>query len=427
MRTINVGTDLIGKTLASSTGAPELEVSIGDDGSPTLLFGRTPVKDIEKIHCFPNHENNLFAAAVHGEFGYLAFYQNFELVSVIKTNLRSYGYWSCDDMKSVVYSPDATKAATLADTNEMTIWEIKTGKAIATHHFSKQITGILWAQNDRIIGISENDLLFFKVEKFVEFKHYTMQMEGDKPDLSYSPLGKLGGNFDINPYFPIEYNGNTSWIAAFEQGLVICENELLDCLENELCFTIGNRIALPYRWAAPNILADLKTAIETNNPDLPLNDRAKANLMKTFASSVEKNYDDYFVNVTKKEFFGKKFKKGKYTFDQKTGDYWEQTKAAVTVDSFEIPVRKAKDYQAPVMLKGAELTRENLEHLVGKAILYVQTYSPNAVSVGTLLAVYDDHCSIQTIDFRENGEQGGSGGSNSGYDYYVRIGKAEMR
>jgi hypothetical protein len=243
--------------------------------------------------------------------------------------------------------------------------------------------------------------------------------------LSYSPLGKAGKSFSINPYFPVSHKNETHWIAAFETGLVVCTENLVGKLPDELVFTLGNRYVWPYNWAKPNIAPDLQAAL--TSIDLPLSANTKAKLAKTFVKTLERNPADYFLTVTKKELFGKNVKKGVLQFSDNSGHFWNDTKKSMQIASFEIAIKKAKDYQAPELFKKQAICEENLRPLLGKVVLYVESYAPSRVNIGTIVAVHADYCTVFHIDFNEKGQQGSSGSSNSGYSDYVSIGEAKMR
>jgi WD40 repeat protein len=432
LRTINVGTDLIGNSLKDkpSDASSMLEVSIGDDGQPTLLFGRTPVKDIEQIYWHQDKEKCLFAVAVLGEFGYLAFYENFELVGIVKTDIFDIGSWSLGDALPFAFSPDGSSAASLSKTRKVTIWDLKnTEKGIKGKMqfvVNSNAQGIFYPKKERIITIHESELHFYDTQKGEEIATYFTTMETDKPDLSFSPLGKLGSSFNINPYFPIAHASETHWIAAFETGLVICDKPLQEKLENELTYTLGNRYIWQYNWAKPHIVNDLKTALQTAAADMPLSEKAKTDLLATFETSTAKDINEYFLTVTKAELFGKNKKKGNIQFDDNSSDFYKDTKTLMHTPTVEIALKTAKDYHAPTLLKGKTLTLENLQNLVGKVVLYKQTYAPTQVRIATVLHITDDCISLFSIDFKD-GKQGGSGSSNTGFDHFVSIGLAEIR
>ncbi len=424
LHTIEVGTDLMGDVLKS--GNTELEVSIGDDGMPTLLFGRTPIKPIDKVYWHADSEKCLFAAVVFGEFGYLAFYQNFELLGIVKTNIYDIGSWSLGDALAFAFSPDGKRAISLSDDAKMRIWDLENGvnlhKEYAVHEKTK---GVFYPANNRFITVHQTELGFYDVETGAETAHYSTQLATDKPDLSYSPLGKIGQNFTINPYFPISHDNKTHWVAAFETGLVICTENIIEKLADELTFTVANRYVWNYNWAKPTILPDLQTALSSDS--LPLSAALKTKLAKTFTKKTEKNPADYFLNITKKELFAKKTKKGTIQFSDNSGHFWNDTKKLFQTEELTIAIKKAKDYCTPELFKNDAITAENLRPLLGKVVLYAESYAPSRINIGTLVAISDSYCTVFTIDFNENGQQGSSGSSNSDYNRYVFIGEAKIR
>ncbi|MEY4903764.1 MAG: hypothetical protein RLZZ292_1579, partial [Bacteroidota bacterium] len=424
LRSINVGTDLIGDALKSKN--TELEVSVGDDGVPTLLFGRTPVKPIEKIYWHEDNEKCLFAAVVFGKFGYLAFYQNFELLGIVKTNIYDIGYWSLGDALAFAFSADGKRAISLSDDKIVRVWNLENGVNLHKEHTVHTNTkGIFYPNNDRFITVHKTDLGFYNAETGAEIARYSTELATDKPDLSYAPLGAIGQNFTINPYFPISHNNETHWVAAFETGLVICTENIIEKLTDELTFTVGNRYIWSYNWAKPTIVNDLQSALSSD--DLPLSATAKAKLVKTQVKTPELNPSDYFLLVTKKELFGKNVKKGSIQFSDNSGHFWNDTKKSMQLDAFEIAIKKTKDYHAPELFKKKAICEENLRPLLGKVVLYTESYAPSRVRIGTIVAVHSDYCTIFHVDFNEKGQQGSSGSSNSGYSDYVSIGEAKMR
>jgi WD40 repeat protein len=436
LRTINVGTDLIGNSLKDkpSDASSMLEVSIGDDGMPTLLFGRTPVKDIEQIYWHNNvetaAENSLFAVGVLGEFGYLAFYQNFELLGIVKTDIFDIGSWSLGDALPFAFSPDGSTAASLSKTRKVTIWDLKNTangiKGKMQFAVNSNAQGIFYPKNERIITIHESEIHFYDTQKGKEIATYSTTMETDKPDLSFSPLGKLGSTFNINPYFPIAHAGETHWIAAFETGLVICDKPLQEKLAEELTYAVGNRHIWQYNWAKPHIVNDLKMALQTAAADIPLSENAKTDLLATFEKSTEKDPNDYFLTVTKAELFGKNKKVGNIQFDDNSRDFYKDTKSNMKTPTIALALKAAKDYHAPTLFKNKEITFENIQHMIGKVVLYKEKYAPTQVRIGTVLNITKDTISLFSIDFKD-GKQNGSGSSNTDFDHFVRIGLAEMR
>jgi WD40 repeat protein len=432
LRKIDVGTDLIGNTLKEKTSdaSSMLEVSIGDDGMPTLLFGRTPIKDIEQIYWHADAEKCLFAVAVLGEFGYLAFYQNFELLGIVKTDIFDIGRWSLGDALPFAFSPDGSSAASLSKTRKVTIWDLKnTEKGIKgkmQFAVNSNAQGIFYPKTNRIISIHESEIHFYDTQKGKEIANYSTTMETDKPNLSFSPLGKFVDNCNINPYFPIAHAGKTHWVAAFETGLVLCNEALIPKLEEELTYTLGYRYVWQYNWAKPHILPDLQTALRTESAAVPLPDKTKASLLTSFETKTEKDPNDYFLTVTKAELFGKNKKIGNVQFDDNTRHFYNDTKEKMHTPTIKLALKEAKDYHAPTLFKGDAITYENVQNMTGKVVLYKEKYSPTRVCVGTVLKVTEDTISLFHIEFK-NGKQGGSGSSNTGFDHFVSIGLAEIR
>jgi WD40 repeat protein len=432
LHTIDVGVNLIGNALKDkpSDASSMLEVSIGDDGTPTLLFGRTPIKDIEHIYWHADAEKCLFAVAVLGEFGYLAFYQNFELLGIVKTNIFDIGRWGLGDALPFAFSPDGTHAASLSKDSNITIWDIQNTengiKSSLNFAANSNAEGIFYPKTNRIITVHESELCFYDAKNGTTIAQYSTTMDSDKPDLSFSPLGKFADNFNINPYFPIAHAGEPHWIAAFETGLVVCNDALLPKLAEELTYTLGNRYIWQYNWAKPNIVPDLQTALRTENAALPLSDKAKASLLASFKTTTEKDPKDYFLTVTKAEVFGKNKKVGNIQFDDNSRDFYKNTKNNMKTPTIELALQATKAYHSPTLLKGEAITFENMQSMIGKVVLYKETYAPTQVRIGTVLNITKDTVSLFYIEFKD-GKQNGSGSSNTGFDHFVSIGLAEIR
>jgi hypothetical protein len=286
--------------------------------------------------------------------------------------------------------------------------------------------GIFYPKTNRIITIHESEIHFYDTQKGKEIANYSTTMETDKPDLSFSPLGKFVDNCNINPYFPIAHAGETHWIAAFETGLVLCDKPLQEKLEKELTYTLGNRYVWQYNWAKPHILPDLQTALRTENAAIPLPNKTKADLLASFEKITQKNPKDYFITVTKMEVFGKNKKIGNIQFDDNSREFYKDTKEKMHTPTIKLALKETKDYHAPTLFKGDDITFENVQNMVGKVVLYKEKYSPTRVCVGTVLKVTEDTVSLFHIEFK-NGKQGGSGSSNTGFDHFVSIGLAEIR
>lgn len=431
LRTIPVGTDLIGNVLEGNKSKKSdslLEVSIGNDGLPTLLFGRTPIKDIEKIYWHPDASKCLFAAAVLGEFGYLAFYQNFELLGIAKTDLFELGTWDLSDALPLAFSLDGTHAASLADTRQVTIWQLEQGvKAKTTYQVHEESKGLFWGIDNRLMTLHDNYLCFYEAFTGNAISQYSTLFEDSEPvALSYSPLGQYASNFEVNPYFPYEYEGEAHWIAAFATGLVVCPKPLRSVLDKELTYTIANRYVWPYRWGDNLEVENLEKAL--GMVSMPLNTKAKNALKKTFESQpVAKNPDDYFLTVTKAEIFGKEKKVGKFQFGDNSRSFWKDTKKAFQVETLQLGVKKAKDYTAPIVFKGDDITEANLRTLLGKVVLYTDSYSRTKVQLGTVVSVDSDSFMQFHIDFNDQGVQGSCGSGNTSFDNLVSIGEAQIR
>ncbi len=430
LQNINVGIALIGDVLnASSEDNVDslLEVSVGDDGTPTLLFGRTPVADIDKVYWHPNAELNLFAVAVLGEFGYLAFYQNFELLGIVKTNIFSIGMWQLGDALPFAFSPDGKFAASLSDDRKVKIWEISSEISLKNEFaVFDSCKGILFGAHERLIAIHDTELYFYNAFSGEAINHYSTLFDGgEAPSTAHSPLGKYGSNFDLNPYFPISNEGEIAWIAAFGNGLVICEENLQSQLETELAYSLGNRFHWPYSWGKTSVFTSLADALDS--PLFPLGEKSKIALKASLEKVVVKDPAEYFMTFTKKELFGKNTKKGKYQLSDNSSDFWNDTKDAMETDVLEIGIKKAKEYKANTLLKGDEITPENLKSLIGKVVLYVESYAPSKTKLGTLTATGESYGSIFHIEFNDDGRQGSSGSSGFGYGDLISIGKAEIR
>ena len=429
-QSINVGLALIGNVLDDTDeNAVDslLEVSVGDDGKPTLLFGRTPVADIDKVYWHPNAALNLFAVAVLGEFGYLAFYQNFELLGIVKTNIFNIGMWQLGDALPLAFSPEGNFAASLSDDRKVKIWEIGKQVTLKTEFaVFENCKGILWGAHERLMGLHDTELYFYDAFSGAVIAHYSTLFDGgEAPSTAHSPLGKYGSNFELNPYFPIAKDGEIAWMAAFEKGLVVCEEALQSQLETELAYSLGNRLHWPYNWAKTTVYTELSDAL--NDRLFPLAEKSKTALKASLNQVIVKDPADYFLTLTKKELFGKNTKKGKYQLSDNSSDFWNDTKNAMETDVLEIGIKKAKEYKANTLLKGDEITPENLKSLVGKAVLYVESYAPSKTKLGTLTATGESYGSIFHIEFNDDGRQGSSGSSGFGYGDLISIGKAEIR
>jgi WD40 repeat protein len=397
-------------------------------GKATLLFGNLPVQDISKIIWHPNESLNLFVVTIEGDNGFLALYKDFKFIGIIKSSVREIGRWEMADIKNLVFSPDGTKLAVLGTDDELTVWSVEKLSKISSFEVIENTKGILWGINDIIITVNEQNLAFYHADGSL-FSHYFVGLgnEDPLPDLSYSPLGRFVERFEINPYFPISKGNDLYWIAAFSNGLVIADEKLKDQLDEELTYVIGNKIAWPFRWTETVCLKSLELAL--NHAEFPFPDSVKKQIVKTLEQKEKKAVvlSDYFMSVNKKEVFGKNVKKNGYGFSDNSGSFWKDTRNAVQIEPFDLALKKAKDYKLAQKLTGDDINYENIRKLLGKVVLFAESYSPSRVQIGTVISVEKDSCYVFYIEFNDNNTQGGSGSSSLSYANLPYIGLAEPR
>jgi hypothetical protein len=316
----------------------------------------------------------------------------------------------------------------LSSTQEVSIWKIgETVSLQTTYKVQVPAKGILLGAENRLVVLEDNYLAFYDAFSGKEISSYSTLADGAEPvGLNHSPLGHYSSNFDVNPYFPYEHEGETHWIAAFETGLVICPEALQSVLESELTYTVANRYVWPFRWGKNTVESNLLNAL--SSPLLPLSAKNKSALKKTLVDTPKtKNPDDYFLTVTKKELFGKNTKKGKYQLSDNSNTFSESIRNAMKLDTIQLALKKAKDYKAPILFKGADINEENLLTLVGKVVLYAESYRPSRISIGTVVGVSKDALSHIHIEFSDDGRQGSCGSSWGPFDGLVSIGEAQIR
>ncbi len=427
--TLDLGAELVKIAIGNAPKKGEMLAVDTSKGAPTLLFGNLPITDIERIVWHPNEALNLFAVLVEGDNGYAAIYKDFKFIGIAKTPIRAIGRWEMGDIQNLVFSEDGNKMAILSPEAEISVWSTIDMKKLISFEGIEDTKGILWGFNDVLITVNEQNLAFYHLENGELFSHFFIGLSnGDPlPDLSYSPLGRFAERFDLNPYFPIVHDGDTAWIAALQNGLVISDDNLSKKLEEELCYTIANRISWPYLWVTENRVQSLEKALE--KAEFPFPEAIRKQITKTLSPTEKKaiNSADYFMTASKKEIFGKNVKKNDYTFSDNSDDFWKDTRDMIQVDPLELALKKAKDYKLIKKLTGEEINYENLKAMLGKVVLYADKYSPTRVQVGTVVSVDEDSFYVFNIEFNDNKTQGGSGSSSNDFDSLPYIGLAEPR
>ena len=261
-RSINVGADVVGSTLAPGAPTPAIEVSVGPDGTPTLLFGRTAVQPLDQFFWHPNPQQQLLGTAVTGEYGYVAFYRNLQLLGVAHTDLRPTGWLNLHDAESLAFAPDGRQVATLASTGTVTIWELADDGVRALRSFPvlPDAQGIFLGADQRLVAIDERQFAFYDAADGRLLAHYQQRPQEDGEDTLFAPPLPAGREHDetlSRAFFPLEHQGRTHWVAALPTGQVMADAAVVPLLDEELTFTLGNRYPWPYRWAEPQVVTAL--------------------------------------------------------------------------------------------------------------------------------------------------------------------------
>jgi len=184
----------------------------------------------------------------------------------------------------------------------------------------------------------------------------------------------LGNRYPVNPAFPLRKGRKWYWAVAFDTGLVICPEGAQDLLEGELSFSIENRFAWPIRWADERddyVTHSINEAVE--HPLMSLN----AQDAKSLSRPRPPAQIEYFTThpITDLEYYN---------------DYREH----ISVEEYQLNTQENHAYGAETLYEGDALNAENLAPLVGKCVLYAESYSPERVKVGALLGVSDEGATI---------------------------------
>lgn len=223
------------------------------------------------------------------------------------------------------------------------------------------------------------------------------------PSTSRSPLVVTGKNFglsfSLNPAFPLRKERRWFWCIAFETGLVVAPPEVVDLLPEQLNFTIENRFSWPVHWADERHYSVVNTFADiVEHPLSPL----RENEARSLAASQPKD-ETYFQ-----------------TYKAEENEYYSDYKDSIQVASYQLNTKEANFYQSNVVFEGSDLNQENLSTLLGKTVIYAESYSPERIQIGTLLGVRKESCTI----FYKSVSGRGYGMSGSDYNSLVYIGEA---
>jgi WD40 repeat protein len=224
------------------------------------------------------------------------------------------------------------------------------------------------------------------------------------PAIGSSPLTlnnkDLGRSFAIHPSFPIRIDRQWHWCVAFPTGLVVASPAIAHVLDQQLAFTIENRFSWPTKWADERHYAVVSTFAEAVGH--PLNPLSEKNTTKLAQQQPGDNLP-YFRTMAVSEM--------PHNYSKETG---------YQVESFELPIREPSHYQANTTFEGADITQSALQPILGKAVLYAESYDPNRQQIGVLMAANEDSCIIYT----QSPDGRSAGYSGSDYERLIYIGEA---
>ena len=242
---------------------------------------------------------------------------------------------------------------------------------------------------------------FLEDEKYI----YKQLPENEKV-ATLSPTKRKDATFPellVEPEFPVYAGGKWQWIAAQNNGWIVCPPALQPDLDNYLHLTFGNRYAWFFRWVPANLLEiydNWNSAILSEKCLLDAKNKAK---MATNLAPDRKNFFKLHKRSDKKSIYAK-------FSAQDLKNYPPE---------MEIPLKNSDSYEPDIWFDANDILSGKANHLIGKVVFAVSDYGTE--SFGTLISIEANRnfCSI----FRMYGSSGSYGTSGSSQ---IKIAEAKM-
>jgi len=179
--------------------------------------------------------------------------------------------WDFTDGCPWAWSPDGESAAVLVAGGAVEIWEVGPSPArIRILDSPHKVSGVLWGANGVVIGISENDIVFWSSHTGAILGAFEV---GTHPE-GATPLrhrkGDVGASFDVDPSFGLDGR----WACAFPDGTVLADPTQAAQLDDAVAWVAARRIAWPWRWGEGRVFGDLAALLEAPACPIGASDRA---------------------------------------------------------------------------------------------------------------------------------------------------------
>ena len=325
-----------------------------------------------------------------------------ELVATVHDEpTRDNSSWDFGDVSQFAFSPDGESCALITAPDKVAIWSLLDGGShLRTLDKTPGSSGLLWGTTG-LAAIGQDQIEFLDPETGAQRSLHRMVpppgLIDPVPDDS-SWLHNLPGD---RGYFPVATEQGWRWVLANPDGLLVCEPSLVDHLDDALVFSLaGGRLGWPWRWAqGTDVVTVATTPDEIDDVNLHavwkeyVQGAAELDSSNAFETLVMEDYKDDFC--------------------------MKDIVATTDLVTVQNPTRPVSEHFAPEPLSGAAITAEALRPLIGKPVLFTESWRPRFPNLVVIVEVEDN--SFRYFYRRDSGS--GSGGQS--FDGLEWIGAAQ--
>lgn len=303
-----------------------------------------------------------------------------------KGNLAETSY-DDNDCKQFTWLQDSRHIAFLRMDAVVEVWSVETLEQVREIKVFEGAVGI-FAGKESLIAVSQTKVEFYRWEtgELIGRIDQDMPAGEDLPQPDDAEwMQTLFRNLPDNPTFLLLENEEWDWGAALPDGWVLCPEGKEHLLDNMLGYVLQDRWALPWRWAKPEVLnneAECKQRLESEGIVVEAPAPKEIPPKSTTPGFRELKVVDMQLDDLR---------------DEILADNPELV-------SFELATKEPSAYKAEDILKGNDLTEENIKALLGKVVLYATKFEK--LAIGSLLLFEEDFFLI----YHETSESAGSSG-----------------